>query len=227
MKYLAQDLMLLALNDETGAVRSAASTALPYGLVGAVLLDLVLQQKLMLENKKLIVVEPRSIGDEFLDRFLIEVATEPHPKTPQRWINRWHRKHPDLKKTVLQSLVRSEILSQQEQRELWVFRVQRYFLSNPAAKSEIVDRVRSAVLTGANLDARTAALISLIKACKLVNVLFTSEERGEARQRIKAISQGEFVGKAVSDTVKEMQAAIMTTIIAATVTSTASSSSNQ
>ena len=30
MKYLAQGLMLLALNDETGAVRSAASTALPY-----------------------------------------------------------------------------------------------------------------------------------------------------------------------------------------------------
>lgn len=46
MQYLAEELMLLALNDEKGYVLFAASSALPYGLMGAVLMELVLQGKL-------------------------------------------------------------------------------------------------------------------------------------------------------------------------------------
>ncbi len=37
---LAEELLLLALNEEKGTVVFAASTALPYGLAGALLIEL-------------------------------------------------------------------------------------------------------------------------------------------------------------------------------------------
>jgi len=226
MKYLAQDLMLLALNSETGSVRSAASEALPYGLIGAMVLDLVLQGKVAIDNKRLVVIDSQLTGDEFLDRFLHEVVLEPRAKKVQRWVEHWHSKNSDFRKTVLQSLVNLGILAQQEVRELWVFRSQRHFFVDPSVQYRLIDQVRAAVFSDVNLDSRMAALISLVQACELTNTLFDAQERREAHQRMKAISRGELVGKAVSDAVSEIQAALIATITAVMVTSTASSSGN-
>ncbi|PPS40984.1 GPP34 family phosphoprotein [Chroococcidiopsis sp. TS-821] len=70
------------------------------------------------------------------------------------------------------------------------------------------------------------ALISLIKACHLTQYLFGRAERREARRRIAAIAKGEQMGKAVSDTVVDVQTAVNAGIISAIAASTASTSSN-
>ncbi len=65
--------------------------------------------------------------------------------------------------------------------------------------------------------------------------MFRPEERSEARPsryllsstRIKAISKGELVGKAVSDTIANAQVAMMTAINASIIASTSSSNTNQ
>jgi golgi phosphoprotein 3 len=79
---------------------------------------------------------------------------------------------------------------------------------NPVPDQELRERVRSAVLEGGDVDARTAVLISLARACAVLDPLFTRHERREARDRIKSITEGELLGKAVRKTVAEVQAAI-------------------
>lgn len=71
MQYLSQDLILLALNPQTGKTRFSFYAALEYGLVGSLLLDLVLQGKLEIDNdNRLIGAIAGNTGDEFLDRHL-------------------------------------------------------------------------------------------------------------------------------------------------------------
>jgi hypothetical protein len=50
MQYLSQDLIRMALNPQTGKTRFSWYSALDYGLVGSLLLDLVLQDKLEIDN---------------------------------------------------------------------------------------------------------------------------------------------------------------------------------
>ena len=71
-----------------------------------------------------------------------------------------------------------------------------------------------------------AALISLVKVSHLTKAVFMPEERREARSSIKAITNSELVGKAVSDTIASAQAA-MAAVNAAIAASASSSSSNQ
>lgn len=227
MQYLAQDLILLALNPETGKIRSAASSALRYSLIGAVLLDLVLQGKLTIDNNRLIVVNASTIGDEFFDQCLNEVLASSRFRTVKYWISHWSRKYRGFQTVVLQNLVDLGVLKQQKQLILWLFPVQRYFLTDESIQREIVNQVRAAVLEDIGLDSRMAALISLIKTAHLTNAMFTSEERSKARLRIKAIAKGELVGKAVSDTIANAQAAMMAAINASISASASSSSSNQ
>lgn len=208
MQYLSQDLILLALNPETGKTRFSFYAALEYGLVGSLLLDLVLQGKLEIDNdNRVIGAISGNTGDEFLDRHLNEVLASSRPRTARFWITRWRRRYRWFQPVVLQNLVDLGVLERQEQRILGLFPTQRYFLTNESIQREIVQQVRAAVLEGIGLDSRMAALISLMQASHLIDAVFRSEERPEARSLIRAIAEEELVGKAVSKAIFTIQAA--------------------
>lgn len=208
MQYLSQDLILLALNPQTGKTRFSFYAALEYGLVGSLLLDLVLQGKLEIDNdNRVIGAIAGNTGDEFLDRHLNEVLASSRPRTARFWVTRWRRRYRWFQPIVLQNLVDLGVLERQEQRILGLFPTQRYFLTDESIQREIVQQVRAAVLEGIGLDSRTAALISLMQASHLTDAVFRPEERPEARSRIKAIAREELVGQAVSKAILTVQAA--------------------
>lgn len=208
MQYLSQDLILLALNPETGKTRFSWYSALDYGLVGSLLLDLVLQGKLEIDNDNWVIgAIAGNTGNEFLDQRLNEVLASSRPRTARFWVTRWRRRYRGIQTIVLQSLVDLGVLERQEQRILGLFPTRRYFLTDESIQREIVQRVRAAVLEDIGLDSRMAALISLMQASHLTDGVFRPEERSEARSRIRAIAEGELVGKAVSKAIFTVQAA--------------------
>ena len=210
MQYLSQDLILLALNPQTGKTRFSFYAALEYGLVGSLLLDLVLQGKLEIDNNNRVIgAITGNTGDEFLDRHLNEVLASSRPRTARFWITRWRRRYRWFQPVVLQNLVDLGVLERQEQRILGLFPTQRYFLTDESIQREIVQQVRAAVLEGIGLDSRMAALISLMQASHLTDAVFRPEERPEARARIKAIAREELVGQAVSKAIFTVQAATL------------------
>ncbi|WNZ43229.1 GPP34 family phosphoprotein [Leptolyngbya boryana CZ1] len=217
MQYLSQDLILLALNPQTGKTRFSWYSALDYGLVGSLLLDLVLQGKLEIDNDNHVIGAISALrnsagitgntGNEFLDQRLSEVLASSRLRTARFWVTRWRRRYLGIQTIVLQNLVDLGVLERQEQRILGLFPTQRYFLTDESIQREIVQQVRAAVLEGIGLNSRMAALISLMQASHLTDAVFTPEERPEARSRIKAIAEGELVGKAVSKAIFTVQTA--------------------
>jgi hypothetical protein len=216
MQYLAQDLILLALNPETGKTRFSFYAALEYGLVGSLLLDLVLQGKLGIDNDNRVIGAIRAshgqatagnTDDEFLDQRLNEVLASSRPRTARFWVTHWRRRYRGFQTIVLQNLVDLGVLQRQEQRILGLFPTQRYILTDESIQREIVQQVRAAVLEGIGLNSRMAALISLMQASHLTDAVFRPEERSEARSRIRAIAESELVGQAVSKAIFTIQAA--------------------
>ncbi|NJL42072.1 MAG: GPP34 family phosphoprotein [Leptolyngbyaceae cyanobacterium SM1_4_3] len=207
MQYLSQDLILLALNPQTGKTRFSFYAALEYGLVGSFLLDLVLRDKLEIDSdNRVIGASAGSTGDEFLDQRLSEVLASSRPRTARFWVTRWRRRYRWFQPIVLQNLVDLGVLERQEQRILGLFPTRRYFLTDESIQREIVQQVRAAVLEGIGLNSRMVALISLMQASHLTDAVFRPEERPEARSRIKAIAEEELVGKAVSKAIFRIQA---------------------
>ncbi|MBI4781777.1 MAG: GPP34 family phosphoprotein [Oscillatoriophycideae cyanobacterium NC_groundwater_1537_Pr4_S-0.65um_50_18] len=216
MQYLSQDLILLALNPQTGKTRFSWYSALDYGLVGSLLLDLVLQGKLEIDNDNRVIgaihashgqATAGNTGNEFLDQRLSEVLASSRPRTARFWVTRWRRRYLGIQPIVLQNLVDLGVLERQEQRILGLFPTQRYFLIDESIQREIVQQVRAAVLESIGLDSRMAALISLMQASHLTDAVFRPEERSEARSQIKAIAREELVGQAVSKAIFTVQAA--------------------
>ena len=220
MLTLPEELLLLALRDREGSVVSSASQALPFGLAGAVLLELSLQDRIVLEGGKFIVRNTTPTGNDIFDEALAKIRASKKTHKPSYWVSKLSglRK---LKDRLLDRLAMQGILRREAHKVLWVFPTQRYPTLSGGPEMKRRELIRSAILHRVEPDERTGILISLVSACNLVNEIFSKEERKAAQKRVKEIAQGEAVGKAVSDAVAGVRAAVAAGIAASMIASTA------
>ncbi len=221
---LPEKLLLLGLNDEKGSVVFSSSTALPYGLAGAVLLELLFQKRLHLLDDKLSVIDRKPTGDALLDETLALIAASEKLRKAKYWVNKIHGKIKKMQDRLAEGLVKKGILQKEEKKFLWLIPYRRYPTVNPASEMDIREQIRGAVLNSRAVDERLLSLISLMHACQLTTEVFDKSERKIAKKRIKEMSKNERVSKAVSDAVDAANAAIIAIIAASAATSSASSS---
>ena len=221
MLNLLEELLLLALDDEKGKIISSSSLALPYGLSGAILLEFSLAGKILVEDKRLIIIDNTLTGNEILDKALDIIDSSPKQKSVKYWVSKLERKMKGLKRDILSQLIKRGILTETENRFLWVIPTKRYPTNNPEPENQVRKRIKAIVLDGEASDERSELLISLINSCSLVNEIFCKDERKVAKKRIKEIVESEKVGESITDTINEI---IMAVIIGAVVTSSVASS---
>jgi hypothetical protein len=223
MRSLAEDLLLLALDDDKGTVSWQRSDALPHGLGGALLMDLALLDRIYTRDKQVVLGDPSPIGDEVLDDALQTIRSSDKPRDAKHWVNKLGGQK-GLREQLARRLVERGILREQEHTFLWVFHYQRFPTSDPDPEAELRGRLRDIVLTGAEPDARTLLLLSLVKACNLTDSLFSKDERKQAKRRLEELVNDEQLGKAVGGAIADAAAVVAATVAATTVVTTSSSS---
>jgi hypothetical protein len=206
---LAEELLLLALNDEKGTVLMAGATGLPYGLAGALLVELIAAGLLRIEGKALVAAPSGSARDEILDGVLSEMRSARRTRDIKHWVGKVGRSGGKIRAKLAERLVAKGILRKEEGRLLLIFPTTRYPQVNPMPEYGVRERVRAALRGMTPPDERTAALISLVHACDLVGPLFEKGERREAKKRAKEISASQPVGSAVARTVEAVKAAVI------------------
>ena len=85
---LAEEFLLLALNEEKGTVVFAASMALPYGLAGALLIELAEAGLVRIEGKKLVPAPRGSARDGLLDGVLGTVRASSKTRSLEHWVGK-------------------------------------------------------------------------------------------------------------------------------------------
>ncbi len=222
MLSLSEKLLLLALHDEKGSVIFSASTALPYGLAGALIIDLVFQERIALLDGKIKVRNPRPTGDGLLDETLKLIRASDKPRDIKYWVQRIYSKVKNLRNRVTNGLIEKKILERQEQKILWVFPSRRYPTIDAAPENDIRKNIHEVVLRYKAPEKEDIALLSLVKSCELINEVFDKPDRKAAKKRIEAIIAGEVIGKAVSEVVTAVIA--ITAVIGASVAVSAATS---
>jgi hypothetical protein len=117
-----------------------------------------------------------------------------------------------------------KILKMQIRSFLWgIIKIKRYPAINTHEINQIKDKIRQVVLKKNKPDLEVVLLLSLLESCKLTRFLFIDKkEYREAKKRIKELVKDIEISDAVSQTLKEIQAALM---VATTSTFVSTSSS--
>ncbi|HEY7034690.1 MAG TPA: GPP34 family phosphoprotein [Thermomicrobiales bacterium] len=206
MQLLAEDLLLLVLDDDKGTVSWPRSVALRHGLGGALLMDLALQERIDSRDKKIVSVDPSPTGDAVLDAALDTFRASTKPRDAKHWVKQLGGR-PGLKEQLARRLVGCGILREQDRTFLWVFHDHRFPTGDPGPEATLREMIRDAALGAAEPDPRTLLLLSLVNACNLAGGLFSREERKQATRRIKDLVEGEQFGKAVGKAIADAAAA--------------------
>src|SRR5215475_2232238 len=112
MKHLtlADEIMVLMLRDDTGAIRPPRAASANIAIAGGILMELSLLRRIDTDLTSLFLVDPNPVGDELLDDAVREIAAEASVRPSVWWINQFGVYGGDLSRKVLRRLVEAGIL---------------------------------------------------------------------------------------------------------------------
>ena len=221
--FLHEEIMLLALRDEEGTV--AGGTHYTYALGGAILAELLLQERVKVDDsrrKKLLTVKSaKPIGEPLLDECLEKVKSAKRRASLQTWVGRFAGIK-QLRHRVALALCERGILRADEDTVLLIFKRKVYPEVDPKPERELIERLRQAVFTYTNeLDSHTVVLAALANGSGILKVVFDKKKLKARKKRLEQLTKGNVAGKATKEAIEAMQAAVVAVMVATTVATTA------
>src|SRR5690625_3422369 len=175
MNLIAEDLLLLSLNDEKGSIFSSASMALPYGLAGSLLVELTMMNRLTMQNKKIMVNDERDVGDEILNEALTIIKQSKKSRDAKYWVNHLNRKMNKLQARLFERLVNKKVVAKEQHHFLWLFKYHYYPLINIRKKDLLKKQIRETVFININdKEVRIIVLRELVHAYDLINHVYST-----------------------------------------------------
>lgn len=206
--FLQEELLLLALRDEEGTISAAMY---PYALAGAILAELMLHERIRVEDSKqkmVHVLDDSSLGDTLLDECLATIAKTERPDSLADWVERFTAiRH--LKDRVAEGLCDRGILRAEKGTFLFVFPKVTYPEVDHGPEGKILQRLQFAIFSEVeDIDTRTAVLLSLASSTGMLPTIFAPKELKPRQEHIDRVTQGEQVGQAAKEAIDAMQAAL-------------------
>lgn len=215
---LKEKLIILAYDPVKG--NNLASNFIGYGIGGAILLELAALKRISIEKNKIHLVDGHKTGDIFLDEVMGIIGKYKRDLKVKALIGMIQRKQARFRKPLLTALVDKRYLREERKRFL-VFPYKRFPSAKRSYRQELVDQIRRLVLRNEASDNEISMLIGLAGACRFSHRFFhTKEEKRIAKGRIKEIIKESQVDKAIDETIKAVQAAVMISVTTAAAVST-------
>lgn len=211
---IAEEFTLLAISAESGKPH-LRNVSLRPALCAAVLTELILRERLGVtaadlswtKRERLTLLLDASMQDRILDE-AFEDAKRFIGKRPRDVISRWNTygRGKKMQGQLLDRLIAAKILGYDEERVAGIFPSKRYPELDPGPEREVRARINAALL-GADPDPRTAVLISLLLATKVLPKVISAEtDKRAATKRAKEITEGEWAGAMVKQALDQIKA---------------------
>lgn len=213
---LPEELLLIAYSDEGAMV--ASTEAVDCGLAGAVLMELMLADRLTLGKQVVTVTSGYPAGDPLLDDALARIRAASRPRPPREWVKQLRD---GLRERVLERLVARGVLRRERDRVLWIFPRTRYPSATgaePAVETDARHRLRAMLDGSGPVDPRTAALGALVRAAGLDQEVFPELSGRERERRLAAAVATGWPDRAVQRAIKDLQDEVATMVATTAVT---------
>jgi len=189
MLNMAEKIILLSLQSDTGKTFAKATYLKRYGLSAALLYELIKRKKIGYQGKKIFVVDESSTGDVILDRAFSEIKKA---KTLNKWIFGYVRFKSNIRKEILYKLADNGIVREDEKRFLGFIPLKRYPITNDKERKNAEQQIKNVLLDDNDEDFSMVFMSSIIVACRAQSLILTKAEMKEISDRLKRIYKGKY-----------------------------------
>lgn len=188
-----------------------------YSLTGAVLLDFLDKGEISLTETRL-VPSLKKNGDPVNDLFVEKIERSSKPRRISYWMRTLTGKSRFIFRETINPLIDKGIFRHERRYFLNIFPYNRYYLSESNIRKGIIDEIRNVLLHGKTATRKQSMLIGLIKASRSSRLL--AEDRNERRllrKKCNNFIQNDPMSSEIDKAIREVQAAIVASITAASV----------
>lgn len=210
MLSIAEELLLLVMDEDSGEATSVPARTLGYALAGTTLLELALQGRIDTTLDTLEVTDTTPLNDNLLDPVLadiVEVSRNGH-RNPEFWVRRVAERSEELRSLTLERLRAAGVVEADDtgfcSLSRLVARARRYPATDGQHGQEVWLRVLRTIFNDDIPDTRDIVIIGLANACDVFQRLLPPDEYEEARQRIELISKMELLSRSVIDAIRNL-----------------------
>lgn len=208
MLTMLEEVVLLAVDEKTGQLRSTREFGTAYALVGAVFFDLALAKKIDTDTETIHIIDTSSTGNATLDRVLANMAKRPDLTTVRAWIEELFLQRADLEGEALASLIKQGILRHEVSKLLWIIDVERFPMVNNQHQQLAKLRLARAIVTDEIPDTRDIMLVSIADQCGLLPYVLSASELSNRKDRIQMLSNLETISRKVSDAILNLDTTV-------------------
>jgi len=199
-------------------------TYLSFGVAGALLLEMSLENMISIQNNRLIYRSNGASNDELITELSAEIRQSEKARKIGTWLNKFARRSGKYRRTILQQLSDKNILRIESKKFLGLIPYKLSYFTNHSSRTELIHAARNCVLNNENLSNEIIVLLGLIEACRMHKILSADrEELKKIRKNLKEIIKSSPMAGVVAKTIKEVEAAVIASIIASTAASSAAS----
>lgn len=203
---LAEEIVLLSLDDETGRPVGRAGMAPDLALAGALLMELALAGKVDTDRDRLFVVETTPTGDALRDGILARLAAPGTPADARGVLPLLARDIAAARAAILDALVGRGILRRVDDRLLWILPDRRY--PKAAGREEVTEaraRLRALLLDEAIPSPHDALLLGLARAAGLLPLIFSADELARVQGWLALVTRIESLNRSLAVAVADIR----------------------
>jgi len=199
-----------------------------YGIIGALLLEMSFDKRITIENN-LLIANPNhhTVGTSLEDELLIEIKKATKPKKINKWLYKFVRKAKTYKKKIVNQLSDKRLVKIEKKKFLGLIPYQKTYLIDKRTRERLIRELSAALFSKEKISNENILLLALIEACRMHKILSRSKKDLKSiKKETKRIIKENPIAESVDKTVQEVQAAIITTIIASSAATTVATSSS-
>jgi golgi phosphoprotein 3 len=205
---LADEIVVLMLRDDTGAIRPECASVASMAIAGGILMELALLGRIDTDLKTLFIADPAPVGDDLLDEALHKIAAAPQSRSSAWWIRALGLHGGDLSVRVLRRLVQAGILRTEDRQFLWVFSRRAYPQNTGREEREAKTRLLSVIFNDDVPEARDTLLLGLADSTGVLDTILSAEDRRKAANRIAQVIALEEINRSLGGTAARWRAAL-------------------
>jgi hypothetical protein len=203
---LAEEIVLLSLDDESGRPVGRAGMAPDLAVAGALLMELALAGRVDTDRDRLIVVATTPTGDALLDGTLARLSAPGAPTDARGALPLLARDIAATRATILERLVARGILRRVDDRMLWILPDRRY--PKMPGRGEVTEaraRLRALLLEEAIPSPHDALLLGLARAAGLLPLIFSAEELAGVQPWLALVTRIESLNRSLAVAVADIR----------------------
>lgn len=215
---LAEEIVLLSLDDESGVARQRQAAG--WAAAGAILLELVMAERVSVSGAYLSLADTTPTGEELLDGRMRLIGAWLRGRDRRRVTDWLAKDNTKAFGAALERLGERGLVTTEVRKVLGVFPQRRHPEADGSAERALRERLYAAVVEGAEPDGRTAGLIALIHSVKLHLLAFPDRKPASVAPRMAEIAAGHWAAGSIRAAVRDMQAAMVAATAVTVLTAT-------